>query len=259
MANPLLGLTFLAPTVATATQEAAGHPVTNVLLAPKWRRTWRATSTTNGTSLVVDFGVTTLLSGFFLNAGNFSGVKAAGSANGSTWVELYASATAFPLEDRVRQTRHKGWFPATGWGNVFNHRYFRLECHTIDAGQTAFELGSLAFPTPSGLETMVQGWTTPYQTTAIEPHTALDYPGGGGEANLEGPEIVRFDVAGGPWRTSAKAQLLRVRKLGIGAPFFLFENRGNLAHAYLVKRLQDATMGERVPTFDMALTLEECV
>jgi hypothetical protein len=257
MAQQQLGLTFRVPTGLGATNEAATHPATNVLLATKWRRTVRSTST-GAWNLDLDFGSSVALDGLFIHFTNFAKVQLAKSDNGSSWTNLYAAATDVPLDDRCTPPiRRKGWLPASGWLSVFNNRYLRITPSVADAGATYWELGAVACPV---LENMTRNWGTPFQWQPVEAVTRLAYAGGAGsEVNVEGPTRVRFSLQGGPWAIDALPQLRRLRALGQDGAFFLYENRGNTAHAYLLKRVTDTPFAERTITFDAGFEFEECV
>lgn len=256
MAQQQLGLTFRVPTAVTATNAATTHPASNVLLATKWRRTVRSTST-GAWTLRLDFGAATVLDGLFLHYTNFAKVMLAASNDGTNWTDLYAAATDVLVDDRCAPpTRRKVWLPGAAWTTVFNHRYLRLTPSVADAGATYWEIGAVACPV---LENMTRNWGAPFTWTPLEPVTRLPYAGGSGsEVNVEGPTRVRFTLQGGPWVTSAMPQLARLRALGQDGACFLYENRGDASKAYLLKRVADTTFAERVTTFDAAWEFEEC-
>lgn len=256
MAQQQLGLTFRVPFGATATNAATTHPVSNVLLSSKWRRTVRSTST-GAWTLDIDFGAATPLDGLLLHNTNFAKVLLAKSDDASTWTNLYSAAVDVLTDDRVGPpTRRKVWLPASGWLSAFNSRYLRITPSVADAGATYWEIGAVAFPV---LENMTRNWGVPFTWTPVEPATRLEYVGGGSEVNVEGPPRLRFQLQGGPWATDALPQLRRLRALGQDGAFFLYENRGNAAHAYLLKRVTDTTFAERAAWFEASWDFEECV
>lgn len=255
MAQQQLGLTFRVPTGLSATNEATTHPVANVLAPTKWRRTARSTSI-SAWNLDIDFGAATPLDGLFLHHCNFGKVMLAASNDASAWTNLYAAATDVLTDDRCAPpVRRKVWLPGSAWTSPFNHRYLRITPSVADAGAPFWEIGAVAFPV---LENMTRNWGTPFAWTPVESVTRLEYAGGGGEVNVEGPTRVRFTLQGGPWATAALSQLTRLRALGQDGAFFLYENRDDRSKAYLLKRVSDTTVAERVITFDAAWEFEEC-
>lgn len=256
MAQQQLGLSFRTPTTVTATTEATGFPASNLLLPTKWRRTLRSTSTA-AWSVVLDFGAAVVLDGVWVHATNFAKVQLAKSTDNVSYTNLTAAAQDVLADTRCEPpVRRKTWLPATGWTSGFNNRYLRLTPSVADAGATYWEIGAVVCPV---LENMTRNWGTPFSWTPVEGVTDLPYAGVGGEVNVEAPTLVRFQLQGGPWMTSAMAQLTRLRALGRRAPFFLYENRGDVTKAYLLERLADPTFGERVTTFDAAWEFEECI
>lgn len=254
MAQQQVGLTFRTYT-PTATNAAATHPVGNVALATKWRRTVRSTSA-GAWALTLDFGAATLLDGLFLHHCNFSQVMLSASNDGGSWTDLYAAATDVLTDDRCSPpARRKVWLPASGWLANFNHRYLRLTPSAVDAGATFWEIGAVACPI---VESMTRNWGIPFLWTPSEAVTRLAYAGGGSEVNVEGPTVLRFTLQGGPWAADALPQLRRLRALGQDGAVFLYENRGNASHAYLLKRTADTAFAERGVTFDAGWEFEEC-
>jgi hypothetical protein len=254
MAQQLLGLSFRIPVAATVSTPVTGFPATNAPLLPlQWRRTTRW----NGPHLQIDFGGTTTLDGVFLHHGNFGTVNFAASSDGSSWTNLYATNQAFGLDERVEPPpRRKQWFPASGWQAPFAHRYLRVLPATPYAGATYWELGAVAFPV---VESMTRNWGVPFEWTPTEPVTRVAYAGGGAEYHVEGPTLLRYRLQGGPWHRDALPQLRRLRALGQGGAVFLWENRGDLTHAYLLRRAADVAFGERQVVFDAPFEFEECI
>jgi hypothetical protein len=255
--NNQLATVFLQPNTATGTQEATNHPATNAVLFPKPWRTWKSTTTADGWTLTLDFGAAVAPPGFFLNNGNFAVLKAAVSPNGTTWSELYSGGgVSFGVDDRV-QPRRKQWYPASGWLLPWNHRYFRLQAFTCDAGATAFELGAIAVP--QALTTMTRNFGPP-EWTPREPLTRLPYAGGGSEGNVEGRTLMAFDLVYGPNFKDAIGQLHALRAIGQDLPFLYIDNRGDPTHSYILKRVAEVKFSEQYAALQVApWTLEECV
>jgi hypothetical protein len=262
MAQQQLGLTFHVPVAVTAETAAAAHPATQAAWLPhQWRRTARSTSVSNGWWVQCDFGPAGLasLDGVFLNHTNCAAVMLSKSTDGVAWTNLYATNQTIPLDDRCAPpARRKGWFPATGWVAPFaGARYLRVRLYTADVGATYMELGAVSFPI---LESMVRNWGAPFRWRTIEPVTRVTYAGNGGsEVNVEAPARVGFSLQGGPWRADALPQLQRLRALGQDAPFFLYENLGDPARAYLLKRTADVEVAQRAVVFDAGFEFEECI
>jgi hypothetical protein len=260
MAQQQLGLTFHVPVAVTAQTEAATHPATNAAWLPhQWRRTARSTSLVNGWYIILDFGSAVVLDGVFLNHTNCAEVMLAKSDDAQAWTNMYASNQAIPFDDRCAPpARRKGWFPASGWlGPLLSRRYLRIRLYTADAGATYNELGAVSFPV---VEPMTRNWGAPFRWRSIEAVTRLAFAGNGGsEVNVEAPTRVGFSLQGGPWRADALPQLQRLRALGQDAPLFLYENLGDLAHAYLLKRTADVEVAQRAVVFDAGFEFVECI
>jgi len=238
-----LGMSFLAPTTITASEEATGHPATNVGVFTKFRRTARSTTTTDPWIVVCDFGATTTIAGIFLNNSNFQFALVATSPNGTTWTEVGTFSNL--IDDRV-QPRRKIWIPNSGWTAS---RYYRIRATTLLAGETYFELGTMAFPSP--ISGMTRNFAPP-RWTPREPITWLDYAGGGNEINVEGPDLMSYDLQFGPSVPAAMTQQMQLRGVGQGLPFFYFENRGDMTKAYILKRRGEVTVQEQVGVLQVA-------
>lgn len=258
MSQVQLGFAFLIPSGVTGSEEATNHPATNAGIVAKWRRTARSTTLTSPWTLTFDFGTTVTPPGFFLNNANFGTLKAAvASSSGGPWTELYPSGISLRADDRV-PPRRKGWYPASEWAASWTSlRYFRLQASAPDSGETSFALGTAAFPSP--VNPMTRNWAPP-EFTPREPLTRLPYPGGGSEGNVEGPTLVAFDLVYGPNFKDQLAQLHTLRALGQDVPFFMYENRGDLAHAYVLKRIAEVRFSEQYAALQATpWTFEEAV
>lgn len=258
MSQVQLGLSFFRPSAISASEEAANHPAANLLTFTKWARTAQSTTTTTGWTVIFDFGVAVAPPGFFLNNLNFGLLKAAVSTTGvGSWVELYSGSGIGTLTDDRVSPRRKAWFPSSGWATTWNHRYLRLQGFSLDASETAFSLGAAAFPSP--VANMVRNWAPP-DFIPKEPITRLAYAGGGGEGNVEGRTLMAFDLQYGPNFKDGLAQLHTLRALGQDVPLFLYENRGDLSHAYILKRVAEVRFGEQFAALTAGpWTFEECV
>jgi len=259
MSQVQLATVFLQPSTITGSEEATNHAAANAGIFPKPWRTARSTTTTSPWTVTWNFGAAVTPPGFYLNNANFGLFKAQVSVNGTTWVDLYSGGVpqSFGVDDRV-QPRRKQWFPASGFtGTVWNHQYFRLLAQTLDSGATYFELGAVAFP--QALVNMTRNWGPP-EFTPKEPITRLNYPGGGGEGNVEGRNYLAFDLTFGPNFKDALPQLHVLRTIGQDLPFLMYENRGDPTHVYVLKRVAEVKFTETFATLQAApWTLEECV
>lgn len=253
-----LGLTFRTPVAVTATNARTGNPAANAALVTKWRRTVRSLTATDGWRLVYDFGSAVALDGVYLNGCNFSQVMLSRSSDGGTFTNLYAGNQTLPLDTACAPPpRRKGWFPASAFTSAFNHRYLGVQAYTVDGGAGYFEIGACACPV---IENMTRNFGAPFTVQPLEAVTRLSYAGGGGsEVNVEAPTRVTFNLQGGPWIKAALAQLMRLRGLGQDAPFFLYLNQGDLAEAYILKRIADPAFARRFATFDADWQFEECM
>src|SRR5262245_11270632 len=270
MANSLLVLTFATPTTAIGSTVAANHPASNVLVAAKWRRTFRTTTSTNGQTLDLDLGATTALTAIYLNGANFTGVQFSASATQGAGTNLYSATQTIPADARV-SNRRKGIFLSAGaaagtegsglgaWAAAFNHRWLRITMSNVLASAAYFELGAVVLVPTTAV--MVNNWRAPYRWTPLEPFEELPYPStGGGEGNIAGPKRWSAELDWVPTSAAAKSQVHSLNTLGIGAPFLMYENRGDVSAAYLLKRRQNPAFSE---TFRFVETgpwvLEECI
>src|SRR5215813_4576177 len=255
MPNPLIATTFVVPSSISGSAPAANHPHENVLLFTKFRRTYRNSTDVGTRSLIFDFGSATPLDGVFLNNANFTLFNLAKSDDNVSFTNLYSAFQAVPMDDVIN--RRKLWSPATAWLSAFNNRYLRLTMATVATPSPGYyELGSVGFPKP--VTTLTRNFGVPWNFRAIEPKTALDYAGGGGEENWEGTELAGFELQFGPNVKAARAQMMALRAIR-SAPFFFYENRGDLSHAYILTRVEEVPWSEAQATLEAPWRFTETV
>lgn len=249
---PQLGLDLWTYT-ATASSAVADHPASNLARILRPYMTWEAAIADAIPTIIVDLGATKLPKAVYLNNANFSQLAIEAGADGVNFTEtVFVDNLAFD----ARVQRWKAFIDLSA-GMTIARRFLRLTCFTLNAGETAFALGSLVVLGP--FVTWANSWGNPIQWTPRQAATRVPFLGGGAQINKEGRLYLEYNLHGAPWRDPAMANLLELQAIEKGGPFVLYENRGNIAHAYLLQRAEDVPFSERFRVFEAPFTFEEFI
>lgn len=249
MGNFKLALTLLDPVAIGTSSEHPQHPASNVAIFELPQRTaWTATST-ELEYWELDLGAIRDVGGLLIINANFALAGIEGADVGDDWVNYGVHALA--LDDRT--LRWTLWWEAFG----FTHRRLRVFPFNVQGDAAFFQAGSIV---PTGpVEEMVNNWGGSYPHKVLEPATITPKFGGGNEVNDESLyRSLTYSLRGEPWLEEAMPQLRRLAAIRRGEAFVMFENRGNPAHAYLLKRMNEPEWDDEERIFTAPFELEEC-
>ena len=240
---------------AWATASAVDHPPSNLALQTAPYRTWRSRSLASGQErIVIQLALPLGIATVYLTNANFAAVSIYTSIDGGwTWVSQAASQA---VTRDPRTGRRQAWIAFSAVSNV---THVRLDCATPDAGATYFELGSVSVSTSAVPFSDNPQW--PVRCIVHRAATRLDYLTGGGEVHEDGRAYVELTMGSGVFdrRTTIVTELFKVIDFTRATPFVLYENRGNTAQAYFLRRVDDAEITERVGVASTSLTFVECI
>ena len=254
MARFKIATTFLPFTVslpAGGTEQAAS-PASNLMLYQYPHRTWRST-TLGAERVVLDLGAALVIKAVLQIHTNYtsSTIRIADNAAITTNVVNLGAATI--LRDR-RVNHYQEWRDLES--NALSRRYVEVIPGSVLAGETYYELGSIAVF--SAVTTMAQNPGFP-RWVREEPTTRLPFEGGGEDVNRNGPGFLVYDFGQATWKTlnGARATLQDILDVGTAGYFALWENAGDASQAYVFRRLGAMPFTESFAMFEMSTTVWE--
>lgn len=262
--QPKYAIDFVTPlsVVGNLAGDGLEHPASNVLVTPKWRRSWQSTDDADGQTLTFDFGTATPIDAILLYHTNARAVTVQAGSNPFSLTNRLVSA-AIPQNPRINggeRTNHSMAL-LTGFSSALNDATINLNFASVASPSPGYlECGSVVFCRT--LKTLSDHIGVPLEWTPREAGDKLDYKSGGGEFNSQGPPYLETMITGPPWlriATTVQAELLEILHAGKGAPIVFYMNRGDISEVYLCTRFDDVTFAERVSTFDAPFHLVECM
>jgi hypothetical protein len=229
----------------------ANYPVTNLGLTTKPFRTWRSTDTTTHRPKI-NLGSEITVGAVFINVANFTTVVVeTASSAGTDWSPLSIS---WPLNLDTRVNRRKVWVHAARSGV----QYIRVTPSVpLDS---FYEIGTVAVL--GTVTTFADSFAFPRAYQIEHARTVTPTAGGGVSVSAEGDPYLTYRLNSALFIGGVGGmlgQLYSVVTAGGGAQVVLYENLGDVAHAYLLHRIEDAEFQERANTFGSGLVLQEAM
>ena len=242
---------------ASANNEAADHPATNVGLVRYPARTWEATTAVDfAVNLDLDLGSAQLITDIVLTHTNFGAVSIYVGDDGVSFPTLVVADVIH--QNYEADDRRQAWLTLA---TPPTKRYVRIQPWSADAGVTGFAAGNvfvLQSPTPLAYN---PGWPV---WTPVQPVGVVPFDGDAREVQARGPVYLETRLRFANNRGVDDAHLAEVvRALRRQTdPFLLYRNNRSVAdvnssQVYFVEPLGPPTVAERFGTFQLEVVVRE--
>jgi hypothetical protein len=224
----------------------AAHPIENALLDQYPYRTGRMTLSDNNQFFLVSTAGAQNVDAILLNNVNFSQVTITPSGGTATQV-----VAAVDVDTRVN--RRKRLIELGGTATNITGT-----CQNTVGGASYQEVGGITLV--QTVTTLLDDPSFPLRYAARQSRSEIRFASGGREVQAEGERFLEIVLGSGVWTkdSGVLAQLQAIQNVGF-SPLVLYENLGNTAHAYLVRRVDDLEIEQFVNTYGTQLRFEECI